>query len=203
MQGVRINDKHIETIVRQMMQKIQVENPGDTQFLHQDRIDKFEFQKENNRVLASVFIEKPGESDYTENQLVNRGEFEEALIDLKANDKVLPEYRDSEPATHTPLLLGITRASLNTESIFSAASFQETTRVLTNAAINAKTDLLRGLKENIIVGRLIPAGTGLPKYAKIRAEGPVNEMAEQVLEAKQKRDEAKVYIRENSVSESE
>ena len=203
LQGVRINDKHIETIVRQMMQKIQVEIPGDTQFLHQDRIDKFEFQVENNKVLASVVIEKPGESDYSEQQLVKRTELEEVLAELKANDKVLPEYRDAEPATHTPLLLGITRASLNTESIFSAASFQETTRVLTNAAINAKTDLLRGLKENIIVGRLIPAGTGLPKYAKIRAEGPVNEMAEQVLEAKQKRDEAKVYIRENSVSESE
>jgi len=203
LQGVRINDKHIETIVRQMMQKIQVENPGDTQFLHQDRINKFQFQTENARILEMVVVEKPAESEYTEYQLVNRAEMEETVADLTANDKALPEYRDAEPATHTPLLLGITRASLNTESVFSAASFQETTRVLTNAAINAKTDTLRGLKENIIVGRLIPAGTGLPKYGKIKAEGPVNEIAEQVLEVRKKRDEAKVFVRENSEPESE
>ena len=203
LQGVRINDKHIETIVRQMMQKVQVENPGDTQHLHQDRVNKFQFQADNVKVLQMVVVEKPGESEYTEYQLVDRSEMEETVAELKANDKALPEYRDAEPATHTPLLLGITRASLNTESVFSAASFQETTRVLTNAAINAKTDTLRGLKENIIVGRLIPAGTGLPKYGKIKAEGPVNEIAEQVLEVRKKRDEAKVFVRENSESESE
>ncbi len=203
LQGVRINDKHIETIVRQMMQKVQVENPGDTQHLHQDRVNKFQFQADNVKVLEMVVVEKPGESEYTEYQLVDRKEMEETLTELKANDKALPEYRDAEPATHTPLLLGITRASLNTESVFSAASFQETTRVLTNAAINAKTDTLRGLKENIIVGRLIPAGTGLPKYGRIKAEGPANEMAEQVLEARKKRDEAKVFVRENTGSESE
>ncbi len=203
LQGVRINDKHIETIVRQMMQKVQVENPGDTQHLHQDRVNKFQFQADNVKVLEMVVVEKPGESEYTEYQLVDRKEMEETLTELKANDKALPEYRDAEPATHTPLLLGITRASLNTESVFSAASFQETTRVLTNAAINAKTDTLRGLKENIIVGRLIPAGTGLPKYGRIKAEGPANEMAEQVLEARKKRDEAKVFVSENTGSESE
>jgi DNA-directed RNA polymerase subunit beta' len=203
LQGVRINDKHIETIVRQMMQKVQVENPGDTQHLHQDRVNKFQFQADNAKALEMVVVEKPGESEYTEYQLVDRTEMEETVADLKANDKALPEYRDAEPATHTPLLLGITRASLNTESVFSAASFQETTRVLTNAAINAKTDTLRGLKENIIVGRLIPAGTGLPKYGKIKAEGPVNEIAEQVLEVRKKRDEAKVFVRENSEPESE
>jgi len=203
LQGVRINDKHIETIVRQMMQKIQVENPGDTTFLHQDRVNKFQFQAENSRVLEMVVVEQPAESEYTEYQLVDRKEMEETVAELKADGKALPEYRDAEPATHTPLLLGITRASLNTESIFSAASFQETTRVLTNAAINAKTDTLRGLKENIIVGRLIPAGTGLPKYGKITAEGPANEIAEQVLEARKKREEAKVFVRENSEPESE
>mgnify|MGYP002630143393 FL=1 len=203
LQGVRINDKHIETIVRQMMQKVQVENPGDTQHLHQDRVNKFQFQADNARVLEMVVVEKPGESEYSEYQLVERKEMDETIAELKANDKALPEYRDAEPATHTPLLLGITRASLNTESVFSAASFQETTRVLTNAAINAKTDTLRGLKENIIVGRLIPAGTGLAKYGKIKAEGPVNEIAEQVLEVRKKRDEAKVFVRENSEPESE
>ena len=203
LQGVRINDKHIETIVRQMMQKIQVENPGDTQFLHQDRVNKFQFQTENEKILTMVVVEKAGESAFMEHQLVDREDMEVAVADLKAKESVLPEYRDAEPATHTPLLLGITRASLNTESIFSAASFQETTRVLTNAAINAKTDTLRGLKENIIVGRLIPAGTGLPKYMKIKAEGPANEIAEQVLEVRKQREEAKVVVRENSEPESE
>ncbi len=203
LQGVRINDKHIETIVRQMMQKVQVENPGDTQHLHQDRVNKFQFQTENDRVLSMVVVEKAGESAFMEHQLVDRADMEAAVADLKAKDAALPEYRDAEPATHTPLLLGITRASLNTESIFSAASFQETTRVLTNAAINAKTDTLRGLKENIIVGRLIPAGTGLAKYGKVTAEGPVNEMTEQVLEVRKQREEAKVVVRENSEPESE
>ncbi|MCF6239274.1 MAG: DNA-directed RNA polymerase subunit beta', partial [Candidatus Marinimicrobia bacterium] len=203
LQGVRINDKHIETIVHQMMQKVQVENPGDTQHRHQDRVNKFQFQTENDRVLSMVVVEKAGESAFMEHQLVDRADMEAAVADLKAKDAALPEYRDAEPATHTPLLLGITRASLNTESIFSAASFQETTRVLTNAAINAKTDTLRGLKENIIVGRLIPAGTGLAKYGKITAEGPVNEMTEQVLEVRKQREEAKVVVRENSEPESE
>jgi len=203
LQGVRINDKHIETIVRQMMQKVQVENPGDTPFLHQDRVNKFYFQTENERILKMVVVEKAGESDYSEHQLVDRVEMEATVAELKANKAALPEFRDAEPATHTPLLLGITRASLNTESIFSAASFQETTRVLTNAAINAKTDTLRGLKENIIVGRLIPAGTGLPKYGRIKAEGPVNEIAEQVLEVRKQREEAKVVSREKPEPESE
>ena len=203
LQGVRINDKHIETIVRQMMQKVQVENPGDTQALHQDRVNKYQFQAENVNMLNSVVVEKPGESEYAEYQLVNRKDMEEAVAQLTTDSKVLPEYRDAEPATHTPLLLGITRASLNTESVFSAASFQETTRVLTSAAINAKTDTLRGLKENIIVGRLIPAGTGLAKYEKIKAEGPANEIAEQVLEVRKKREDAKVFVRENSEPKSE
>jgi DNA-directed RNA polymerase subunit beta' len=203
LQGVRINDKHIEVIVRQMMQKIQVENPGDTNFLHQDRVNKFQFADENARVLKMVFVEKAGESPYMENQLVDRVEMDEAIAELTKTGAVLPEYRDAEPATHTPLLLGITRASLNTESVFSAASFQETTRVLTDAAINAKTDTLRGLKENIIVGRLIPAGTGLPKYRRIKVEGPVNEVAQQVLEVKREREEAKAFTRENSEPESE
>jgi len=203
LQGVRINDKHIETIVRQMMQKVQVENPGDSQFLHQDRVNKFQFQVENDKLMTKVVIETAGESGFSEHQLVERTDLEAVLAELEAANAVLPEYRDAEPATQTPLLLGITRASLNTESVFSAASFQETTRVLTNAAINAKTDTLRGLKENIIVGRLIPAGTGLPKYSRIKAEGPVNEIAEQVLEVRKEREAAKVAARDNSEPESE
>lgn len=203
LQGVRINDKHIETIVRQMMQKIQVENPGDTDFLHQDRINKFQFQAENERVLGMVVVDSAGDSPYMEQQLVDKTEMDETLAELKKAKSELPEFRDAEPATHTPLLLGITRASLNTESVFSAASFQETTRVLTNAAINSKTDSLRGLKENIIVGRLIPAGTGLPKYGRIKTEGPENELTQQVLEARKLREEAKSLPRENAEPESE
>jgi len=201
LQGVRINDKHIETIVRQMMQKVQVENPGDSDFLHQDRINRFQFKAENEKILSAVVVEKPGESAYVEDQLVARTEMNDTLAELKTAKSVLPEFRDAEPATHTPLLLGITRASLNTESIFSAASFQETTRVLTNAAINAKTDTLRGLKENIIVGRLIPAGTGLDKYKKIKVEGPENEIAQQVLEVRKQREETRVFSKENSEPE--
>jgi len=191
LQGVRINDKHIETIVRQMMQKLQVENPGDTDFLPQDRVNKFLFQRENEEILDKVVIQSPGDTEFIEDQLVSREALSEALETVKAEKGEKPEYRDAEPATHTPLLLGITRASLNTESVFAAASFQETTRVLTDAAIHGKTDGLRGLKENIIVGRLIPAGTGLAKYTALGAEGPEDETAKQVVEIQQKRAEAK------------
>jgi DNA-directed RNA polymerase subunit beta' len=201
LQGVRINDKHIETIVRQMMQKVQVENPGDTNFLPQDRVNKFIFQQTNEEMLSKVVIEKVGDSEYLEDQLVNREDLETTLAALKTEGQELPEYRDAEPATHTPLLLGITRASLNTESVFAAASFQETTRVLTDAAIHGRTDYLRGLKENIIVGRLIPAGTGLYKYRTVTAEGPENEMAQQVLDLQQQRADQKAQIETRELME--
>jgi DNA-directed RNA polymerase subunit beta' len=128
LQGVKINDKHIEVIVRQMLQKVKVEVIGDTNFLEGEPVDKHKFMEENEKVIAE----------------------------------------GGEAATFQPLLLGITKASLSTESFISAASFQETTRVLTEAAINGKTDYLLGLKENVIIGHLIPAGTGLDKYRSIK-----------------------------------
>ena len=139
LQGVKINDKHIEIIVRQMLKKVKVTNSGDTSFLMDEQVDKNKFEEENEKAI-------------------NRGD---------------------DPATGVPVLLGITKASLHTDSFISAASFQETTRVLTEAALSGKVDYLRGLKENVIMGRLIPAGTGLPMYKKmgidVEEENPVSE----------------------------
>ena len=191
LQGVRINDKHIEVIVRQMMQKVRVESPGDSNFLPQDKINRHEFRLVNEAILQRVVVENAGDSEYMENQLVDRNEILASIERMKSEGGDIPKFRDADPATHTPLLLGITRASLNTESVFSAASFQETTRVLTDAAIHGKRDLLRGLKENIIVGRLIPAGTGLKKFTSITVDGPSNETALQILEAQKVREEQK------------
>jgi DNA-directed RNA polymerase subunit beta' len=143
LQGVNINDKHIETIVRQMMRWVKVEDVGDTPFLLEEQVDKFRFREENDRIIAE----------------------------------------GSRPATGRPLLLGITKASLSTDSFISAASFQETTRVLTEAAVAGKVDYLRGLKENVIMGRLIPAGTGLERYRNIEllTEVPPMPMQEEIL----------------------
>ncbi len=128
LQGVKINDKHIEVIVRQMLRRVRIKEPGNTRFLADDQIERWEFEAENNRVLSEGGV----------------------------------------PAVGEPLMLGITKASLSTESFISAASFQETTKVLTQAAIEGKIDHLRGLKENVIMGRLIPAGTGISKYRSVR-----------------------------------
>ncbi len=203
LQGVRINDKHIEVIVRQMMQKVQIESPGDTDFLPQDKINRIEFRKVNDKTLQKLIVENPGDSEYLEGQLVDREEANVTANQIKDDGGDIPKFRDAEAATHTPLLLGITRASLNTESVFSAASFQETTRVLTDAAIHAKTDTLRGLKENIIVGRLIPAGTGLHKFQEIAVEGPENELALQILDAQKAREEAKLAAMRQEAEEEE
>jgi DNA-directed RNA polymerase subunit beta' len=140
LQGVKINDKHIEVIVRQMLRRVKVVNPGDTSFISDEQVEKYRFQEENERVIA----------------------------------------QGGNPATGEPILLGITKASLSTQSFISAASFQETTRVLTEASLGGKVDYLRGLKENVIMGRLIPAGTGLVMYRKlgIRTEGEDAYLAE-------------------------
>ncbi|HKZ21613.1 MAG TPA: DNA-directed RNA polymerase subunit beta', partial [candidate division Zixibacteria bacterium] len=142
LQGVRINDKHIEVIVRQMLQKIKIEEVGDTNFLEGEHVDRWRFKEESDRVVAE----------------------------------------GGEPATFQPLLLGITKASLSTESFISAASFQETTRALTEAAINGKTDNLMGLKENVIIGHLIPAGTGLEIYRNIKVKDEEEEVVEKEVE---------------------
>ena len=167
LQGVKINDKHIEVIVRQMMQKISVVESGDTDYLPQDRINRSEFYATNNNLLSMVKITDPGDSEFEKDMLVDKKEFMELNKELKESGKKPAKYSKTKPATFEPLLMGITRASLNTESFISAASFQETTRVLTNAATAGQTDYLRGLKENVAVGRLIPAGTGLHEYRDI------------------------------------
>ncbi len=165
LQGVKINDKHIEVIVRQMMRKVTIENPGDTRFLQRDTVDKIAFAEENDWVYDKVVVTDKGDSEKLfSGQIVTLRDIREENSLLKRADKTLVQYRNAEPATSSPLLLGITKASLGTRSWISAASFQETTKVLSQAAINGKRDTLEGLKENVITGRKIPAGTGLPEY---------------------------------------
>ncbi|QEH43403.1 DNA-directed RNA polymerase subunit beta' [Chitinophaga sp. XS-30] len=165
LQGVKINDKHIEVIVRQMMRKVTIEDPGDTRFLEGDTTDKFEFFEENDNIFDKKVVTEEGESaNLKAGQIVTLRQVREENSLLRRSDKKLVEYRDANPATSSPLLLGITKASLGTHSWISAASFQETTKVLSSAAINGKTDDMLGLKENVITGHLIPAGTGLREF---------------------------------------
>jgi DNA-directed RNA polymerase subunit beta' len=168
LQGVKINDKHFEVIVRQMMRKVQVEDSGDTRFLENELVSKTEFQEVNDEIFGMKVIVEPGDSEnFRKGQIVSARKLREEISTLKRRDKVLVEARDAQPATARQVLQGITKASLQTESWISAASFQETTKVLTQASINAKTDGLLGLKENVIVGHKIPAGTGLRDYNDI------------------------------------
>ncbi|MCB9064426.1 MAG: DNA-directed RNA polymerase subunit beta' [Chitinophagales bacterium] len=165
LQGVKINDKHIEVIVRQMMRKVTIVDPGDTKFLEDDTVDKFEFMEENDWIFDKKVVTEAGDSeDLHPGQITTLREIREENSALRRADKKLVEYRDAQPATSAPLLLGITKASLGTRSWISAASFQETTKVLSQASINGKSDNLMGLKENVITGNLIPAGTGMRDY---------------------------------------
>ncbi|MFA5803825.1 MAG: DNA-directed RNA polymerase subunit beta' [Melioribacteraceae bacterium] len=167
LQGVKINDKHIEVIVRQMLQKLQVISAGDTIFIEEDLVDRNKFIDENDKVKQMVYIEDPGQSKFKMAQLLTKTKLREINSDLTRKSKKLIKTRDAEPATFDNILLGITHAALSTESFISAASFQETTKVLTNAATEAKVDHLIGLKENVVMGHLIPAGTGLKKYRSL------------------------------------
>ncbi len=165
LQGVKINDKHIEVIVRQMMRKVNIVDPGDTRFLEDDLVDKFEFIEENDYVFDKKVVVEHGDSvKLRTGQIVSLREVREENSILRRNDKKLIEFRDAKPATSSPTLLGITKASLGVQSWISAASFQETTKVLSSAAINGKTDEMLGLKENVITGHPIPAGTGLREF---------------------------------------
>ena len=167
-QGVKINDKHFEVIVRQMMRKMEIEDPGDTKFLQGELINKIDFQEENDAIWQMKVVTETGDSEnFKKGQIVTAKQLRDENSFLKRRDLKLVEVRDAQPATGKPILQGITRASLQTRSFISAASFQETTKVLTDAAINAKTDNLVGMKENVIVGKLIPAGTGLKQYQNI------------------------------------
>lgn len=165
LQGVKINDKHIEVIVRQMMRKVEISDPGDTRFLEGTSVDKFEFIEENDMLYDKKVVSGAGDSNVLkEGQIVNLRQLREENSYLKRNDLKVVEFRDIVPATATPLLLGITKSSLGTGSWISAASFQETTKVLSTASISSKQDDLLGLKENVIVGHAIPAGTGLREF---------------------------------------
>jgi DNA-directed RNA polymerase subunit beta' len=165
LQGVKINDKHFEVIVRQMMRKVEVEDPGDTRFLEGELINKIDFQEENDDIFGKKVVIDPGDSDnLLQGQIITARKLRDENSLLKRKDKKLVEAREAKPATAFQVLQGITRASLQTNSFISAASFQETTKVLTLASINAKSDELMGLKENVIVGHKIPAGTGLREY---------------------------------------
>jgi len=165
LQGVKINDKHIEVIVRQMMRKLNIVDPGDTRFLEDETVDKIEFLDENDWIFDKKVITDAGDSTKLKpGQIVSLREVREENSILRRNDKKLAEFRDAHSATSAPMLLGITKASLGTQSWISAASFQETTKVLSSAAIQGKTDNMMGLKENVITGHPIPAGTGLREF---------------------------------------
>ena len=168
LQGVKINDKHIEVIVRQMMRKVTIEDAGDTKFLEGDVVDKLEFGDENDWIYDKVVVTDAGSSDKMHpGQITTLREIREENSLLRRNDKTLIQYRNAQPATSSPNLLGITKASLGTFSWISAASFQETTKVLSQAAIAGKSDFMWGLKENVITGNLIPAGTGMKEFDNI------------------------------------
>jgi len=168
MQGVKINDKHFEVIVRQMMRKVQILDPGDTRFLEQQIVDKRDFMDENDRIWGKKVVTDPGDSQTLKaGQIVTARKLRDENSALKRKDLKLIQVRDAIPATSEQILQGITRAALQTSSFMSAASFQETTKVLNEAAINGKVDTLEGMKENVICGHLIPAGTGQREFDKL------------------------------------
>ncbi len=185
-QGITINNKHIEVIVRQMMRRVQIEDPGDTSFLEGEAVEKHDFLEENDWIFDKKFVTESGDSNKLKpGQLVTLRQIREENSFLKRNDMKIVEYRDAVAATSSPLLQGITKSSLGTRSWISAASFQETTKVLSTAAIGAKRDHLNGLKENVIVGKRIPAGTGLRKYDDLFVTSKENQEAYEARQAAQ------------------
>jgi DNA-directed RNA polymerase subunit beta' len=177
-QRVDIDDKHIEVIVAQMLRKVKVETMGDTGLLPGSVIDKFAFRAVNERLRECVKVKDPGDSKYEPGKIVTKEAFEEERARLEAEDKALPTFEQPEPATCSTQLLGITKAAVQSDSFISAASFQETTKVLTEAALAGKVDYLVGLKENVILGHLVPAGTGFHTHqeAEVRLNAPVLKM---------------------------
>ena len=184
LQGVKINDKHFEVVVRQMMRKVRIVDSGDTIFLENQLIHKSDFIQENDEIFGKKVVEDAGDSqNFKAGQIVSSRDLRDENSILRREDKNLVVGRDVRPATATPILQGITRASLQTKSFISAASFQETTKVLNEAAVNGKVDGLEGLKENVIVGHRIPAGTGMRDYEKIIVGS--KEEFDRMLQAKQ------------------
>jgi DNA-directed RNA polymerase subunit beta' len=168
MQGVKINDKHFEIIVRQMMRKVEIVEPGDTSFLPEQLVDKWEFMEENDEIFDKKVVTDAGDStELHKGEIVTVRKLRDENSILKRQDKKPVIARDATPATSKQVLQGITRAALRTNSFMSAASFQETTKVLSDAAIRGKQDTLEGLKENVICGHLIPAGTGQRSFEKL------------------------------------
>ena len=168
LQGVKINDKHFEVIVRQMMLKAEIIDSGDTKFLEGQSVHKADIMEENDAIFGMMVVTEKGDSEVLRNgQIVTARKLRDENSQLKRADKAIVEAREAVPATSRPLLQGITRASLQTQSFISAASFQETTKVLNEAAVSGKEDHLLGLKENVIVGHLIPAGTGVRNFQKV------------------------------------
>ena len=165
LQGVKINDKHFEIIIRQMMRKVEITDPGDTQFLKEELVDKWKFMDANDDIYGKFIVEDAGDSDrYEAGDIINAREMKSENASLERQGSKLLVTRPARPATSRLVLQGITRAALKTDSFMSAASFQETTKVLSEAAIRGRVDHLEGLKENVICGHLIPAGTGLKEY---------------------------------------
>ncbi|HTP80768.1 MAG TPA: DNA-directed RNA polymerase subunit beta' [Bacteroidota bacterium] len=176
MQGVKINDKHIEVIVRQMMQKLRIIEPGDTKYLEGDHVDKAKLTEDNLELDGKIVVSSKGDAKFKNGQIITKKMARETNADLKKKSKKVIEHRDAEAATSEPILLGITQASLTTDSFISAASFQETTKVLTDAAIEAKVDTLLGLKENVIMGHLIPAGSGQKAFREVIVTSSIPEV---------------------------
>jgi len=182
LQGVKINDKHIGVIVRQMLQKVRVKDSGDTRFLDGDQAHRSDFFAENVSMASKIVIEEAGDSLFRDGQLSDKKTVDAINRDLKKSKKDIVKYRPARQASFNPLLLGITQAALTTKSFISAASFQETTQVLTDAATAGKEDALVGLKENVIMGHLIPAGTGLTRYNDMRMQVEQEEEIEEAIE---------------------
>ena len=168
MQGVKINDKHFEIIVHQMMRKVLIQDAGDTRFLENQVVDKSEFMEENDAIYGKKVVLEAGDSDRVKpGQIISVRMLRDINSQLKRRDLKVVEARDAVPATSAQVLQGITRAALQTASFISAASFQETTKVLNEAAIYGKVDPLEGLKENVICGHLIPVGTGMKEFRSL------------------------------------
>ena len=168
LQGVKINDKHFEIIVRQMMRKVQINNPGDTEFLPEELVDKWLFMDTNNAIYGKFIVLDKGDSEtYSEGDIITAREMRSENASLERQGRTMMVLREAKPATASQVLQGITRAALKTNSFISAASFQETTKVLSEAAIRGRVDTLEGLKENVICGHPIPAGTGQKEFQEI------------------------------------
>ena len=185
-QGVPINDKHVEVILRQMLSKVFIESPGDTEFLPNEVVDKFEFRQANQRIAGYGKISEPGDTSLPLGSLVSKSEIREANAQAEVEGQRPAKAKKTKPATAKTLLLGITKASLQSRSWLSGASIQETTKVLTEAALRGAVDDLNGLKENVLLGHLIPAGTGFRKHQALNLETiapPVMEIDEDELEA--------------------